>query len=624
MTSYINTIIFQCQGETLEEVLIDFGAEKKIRNYIIPGSFYVAITRVKNGCKVFLRSFERSYIVTDKRIAEIIDSMRKYRAYNYKKIHLDEKIFVESQSEMKIGYLNINGVGSKSHTQYLNSDHNLKNLDILALAETKIQKNHSMDQLRKDLCNWNIFGRYDANDGANHMGLLLLTSKDNRIADKIECVTNVAIKRGGSLHCQGIIVKVESSNTFGFVYCRTAPNKHELEQIKTSFNGCICIMGDLNLSHRLKEERLKIEKLCEPERFSALKEITRSASNNQLDYILLHNMCRDSYLTGSFHNFISDHKTIFLRLPDSQNNKLTNKIKEKITFDSESHLKQAQSLNDSKLTASEDELSPSDCDTPNAELSDKEEEVDTYDNVKNRSFTDQSMFLRRFQNQDKATCWLNSCLQLLLLAVDYHGQSSLFFSELGRELLRLQTENTDTELNPSTVKNILVAAEDLRIAVRLSELSDERHNDDLRRRISNSRLDLLRGQQCIRDLFVCLQVNNEAWPDVCSLLNFEMTSSTPCPHCNNISQSNSDYLFIEMSVPPVNMDFISCIDGYFSNGTQVESRCNLCNKYSVTVNKTTLTDVSRTKFIVVVLSRAQQGNVLNKNNVTVTGEVTVR
>ena len=39
----------KCQGETLDEVIIDFGAdqEHKIKNYICPGSFYVALTRVR-------------------------------------------------------------------------------------------------------------------------------------------------------------------------------------------------------------------------------------------------------------------------------------------------------------------------------------------------------------------------------------------------------------------------------------------------------------------------------------------------------------------------------------------------------------------------------------------------
>ena len=126
---------------------------------------------------------------------------------------------------------------------------------------------------------------------------------------------------------------------------------------------------------------------------------------------------------------------------------------------------------------------------------------------------------------------------------------------------------------------------------------------------------------------MCLQVIIDAWPDVSSLLKFEMTNSTTFPHCKIVNLSNQEYLFYEIPVPPMNRDFISFIEGYFNNGTQVESRCYLCTQYSVTLNKTTLTTVSRTNFIVIVLSREEQshqGEVLNMNNVTAIGEITIR
>ena len=100
----------KCQGETLEEVIIDFGPDlaHKIKNYICPGSFYVA--RVKMGVKVFLKSFDRSYIQVNKSIEEKVSAMRKFRQYKSKKIYLDERIFETNCDEIKVGYLNINGL----------------------------------------------------------------------------------------------------------------------------------------------------------------------------------------------------------------------------------------------------------------------------------------------------------------------------------------------------------------------------------------------------------------------------------------------------------------------------------------------------------------------------------
>ena len=71
----------KCQGDTLEIVIIDFGANKelKINNYICSGSFYVALTRVRLGNKVFLKSFDPSYIKVNKSIEEKVDAMRKFR-----------------------------------------------------------------------------------------------------------------------------------------------------------------------------------------------------------------------------------------------------------------------------------------------------------------------------------------------------------------------------------------------------------------------------------------------------------------------------------------------------------------------------------------------------------------
>ena len=93
----------KCQGETLEEVIIDFGPDLdlKIKNYICPGSFYVALTRVKEGNKAFLKSFDKSYVQVNKYIEEKIIAMKRFKQYQFKKVYLDEQIFNDNQSEIK-------------------------------------------------------------------------------------------------------------------------------------------------------------------------------------------------------------------------------------------------------------------------------------------------------------------------------------------------------------------------------------------------------------------------------------------------------------------------------------------------------------------------------------------
>ena len=85
----------------------------KIKNYICPGSFYVALTRVRMGIKV------------NKSIEENVGAMRKFRKYNFKKIYRDERNFETDGDEVK---LNIDGLVVGNHNKYLNDDHHLKHL----------------------------------------------------------------------------------------------------------------------------------------------------------------------------------------------------------------------------------------------------------------------------------------------------------------------------------------------------------------------------------------------------------------------------------------------------------------------------------------------------------------
>ena len=177
----------KCQGETLNEVILDFGQDlaNKIRNYICAGSFYVALTRVREGDRVFLKSFEKSYIKVDKNIQEKVDAMINHRSYEFKKVYLDQKIFEVDNSEIKVGFLNINGLQEGNHMHYFNSDKNLGNLDLIVLAETKLNKECKIHEIEEALNNWTILGRYDAPDEKKHMGLILLLSKQSSFHGKI-------------------------------------------------------------------------------------------------------------------------------------------------------------------------------------------------------------------------------------------------------------------------------------------------------------------------------------------------------------------------------------------------------------------------------------------------------
>ena len=280
-------------------------------------------------------------------------------------------------------------------------------------------------------------------------------------------------------------------------------------------------LGDSNLSHRINDEHEKVKKICGSRRISLLNEITCSKSDNQLDYIIVEeNMEKNCYAT-SFTNFISDHKTITVRISLGSRT-LLKEIKERITFDRDSHLR----------------------------------------TQKQTSFmhtSEKNSFRRRFNNPDSASCWLNSCLQLLLAAMDFqvHVAKSSFTSELGLELLNLLSKSNKESLNPTNAKNIITLAEDTNIAMQLSEIGQEVVDKKLlekrTQQIENFRLNLQTGQQCVRELFMCLDKNCAAWPDVYSFLSFKLNHKTVCSHCNASHEYDTMQLFIEIPVPANNI-----------------------------------------------------------------------
>ena len=403
----------KCQGETLDQVIIDFGPnlELKIKDFICPGSFYVALTRVREGCKVFLKSFDKSYIKVNKKIEEKVEAMKKYRKYIFRKIYLDQKIFVIDNDEIKVGYLNINGLIDGNHAHYLNADHNLKHLDLLVIAETKLDEKDENMALKEALSYWNIIGRYDAEDGKKHMGLMILTTRKS-LEFEIQSITHQTTKRNDKLQIQRLIVRLINGLNFGFIYCRSTPSSPEIEAIEKSFDECNFVLGDFNLSHRSSDDQVKIQYICGSSKVNALHEITHSISNNQLDYILIDQKFVKHCFVNSYNNFICDHKSICVRVGINQN-EFTDEIREKLSFDEELHLKERKE----KEFEDQSSSNPIGIKSLSSPYSDKSDQKETRikkvipkrsPGLRNKNKTPKTLglLIQKFDNTDMATCWL--------------------------------------------------------------------------------------------------------------------------------------------------------------------------------------------------------------------------
>ena len=362
-------------------------------------------------------------------------------------------------------------------------------------------------------------------------------------------------------------------------------------------------MGDFNLSHRIEEDKKKIASICKQAKTSMLQEVTRKQSINQLDYVLVDNNLAQSCYTTSYNNFISDHDSIVLRI-GFDGNTFNDSFKEKRLFDKESHMrKKVSEINDTEDDS--DSFMTDSTDEPGFDSISSEEDSGI-DEVSNIPLQHQK-FTRKFLNMNQSICWLNSCLQLILSALDYHKEVFFFYSELGLELASLRSQNSEKCLNASNVKHILVEAEDTRIASRMSELCEEIIDPTvLSRRIQNLkdlRLNLESGEQCVRDFFLCLKENANTWPDVYSFLSFSTTHSSTCISCkdNNVSESNTS--FIELDMPSAGSDLRSTVENYFNEPTLVSSYCELCNIIGQVEVKDQISSTEETDFITIILRR---------------------
>ena len=327
------------QGSSLVEVIIDFDSENQEKKpFIIAGTFYVAITRASKAENVFLKSFKRSFIKSNHSVARKMDTMRVTKPYLFFKIFNNDEVFQRKEEELKVGYLNINGILDANHNDYLNRDRNLHNLHILVVAESKLDHTISDDSLSTSLSFFDILHRIDAGDNRKHMGILIMSPKNK------ECpmIQSSIFKTYEDKSCQVVIQRFGPPINAQFAYVYMRPNcgsKDQVTRILTQFEGnnCDVIMGDLNLNPKLPSENERLKQLCSSDKSLALQEVT-TRQKNQLDHILVNHRMKSRVFVTSFLNFISDHKSIVMRL-GINNNQLNSYIIQDLNLRSQRFMK---------------------------------------------------------------------------------------------------------------------------------------------------------------------------------------------------------------------------------------------------------------------------------------------
>ena len=166
----------------------------------------------------------------------------------------------------------------------------------------------------------------------------------------------------------------------------------------------------------------------------------------------------------------------------------------------------------------------------------------------------------------------------------------------------------------------------------MSELSylifDKNRLEIQSKQINDLRLDLRRGQQCVRDFFLCLNANMINWPDVYSTLAFQLTYSTECSSCHHKNESDTMQLHFELPVPPNNSNLKDHVEDFLTKELNVGVYCEEgCDAFRQKIKRTAITNIEETKFITVILTRAIEtldGFQLVKNKIDATDDIEIR
>ena len=626
------------QGDTLEEVIIDYTSEGNEMPYVIAGSFYVAITRATCADNVFLADFQTSYIKCNKQVMSKIEAMRKFRQYIFKKIYLEDEIFISSdKKELKAGYLNINDLTAEYHAEYLNGDKNLQNLDILVIADTRLTEQHSNSVLSEKLDQYSILKRCDAKDSSKHMGLLVLGSKGSRFKSFQMVMSSFREKVGDTTYIQGVHIRFEELELkLAFLYINQKPREDDVQKILQHCHDSSAIFGDLNLDPRNATDKRKLDMICGDDKYLALNDITTD-NYRQLDHVIAHKSLKLRIYATSYFNFVSDHKSITMRI-GFENNKFTKGFLEKISCNEANNLppveepvedtpsKSSESLFSKPSTsagsfyyqAMSTDSSSSDSEREQVTTRSKSQrQRRTNTSSQEKSFETESepqrgnIIQRRIRNPDASSCWLNCCLQLMLTAMDAFPAAVQFDSQLGYLLTSLQNTDVRVPLDPSEIRVTLTKTYDEEIEDKLENIMNTVDDPEERRRkirgTERAKLNIGTGQQCVEDFFVVIRECREHWLDIYTFLNYSSQSSVCCHNCGGVSaQEVEEQLYCEVDCPPDNSSLSVKLNKVFNEGEKIhEYRCERgCTGQAL--QKKTLQDVTATKFLTVFVTRTRR------------------
>ena len=299
---------YASQGITKERVIIDYGDNKQKH-----ALFSVPFSRATTLDGIFLKKFKKEYVYCDPRVIQEYQRLENTAKYQFQNTYLYDPCFLNastnepSSNEIKMTYLNINGLMDYDHFECLQNDINLMSSDIICIAETKIA---GEDDINVDLKDFDIVYCIDNEHQDKSMGMIIYKRK-SMPTFQIEMLQTASYQTMVCYLPCGIV---------WFVYIN--PHKNSFQQTDlinkiseySKNDQLLSVIGDLNITSEMGSDIFKKLRLK-----SALQSRKHNL-NAKLDYVLMRDDINlEKYSAGTFKNLYTDNKSLFLRISTDPN-----------------------------------------------------------------------------------------------------------------------------------------------------------------------------------------------------------------------------------------------------------------------------------------------------------------
>ena len=220
-----------------------------------------------------------------------------------------------------------------------------------------------------------------------------------------------------------------------------------------------------------------------------------------------------------------------------------------------------------------------------------------------------------FQNNDQESCWMNSCLQTMLAALDHSDDLSLSGSTFWELLLWYKGMGTDTPINPVEIKELLYSRKRQRIIegnvspqFRLFHFANTTTTDpeELEQHLNR------RGQQDCKDFFICIEENKEHWQDIYNLFKFSYFNYTICSNCHQMSRpdrtDNNEHIIFLLNCPSNPQKLSSLIRSSMNEPSEVTQWRHEegCGQITTGWNYRKIENLTILKFLLVIVERVTE------------------